>query len=79
MRSNRSIRSGDTVAYSAKFLRSISAYTGNLCFAHGKVKFLRRLSAGVFLARVDWDKPGVPGMVNVSNLVRVDSLEFSYE
>jgi hypothetical protein len=76
MRSKQSIRVGDTVAYSVKFLRGIACYTGNLPRARGRVKYLTRVGSdgkGVFLAAIDWGFPDVPEKVNVANLERIES------
>jgi hypothetical protein len=63
------IQPGDTVAYSAKFLRSIGCQTGPMPFARGQVEAVRHY-AGVTLANVTWNDSDMPCGVNVSNLVR---------
>jgi len=64
----RAIRVGDTVAYSKAFLQSTGQVTGDVPHARGKVTALRELSEDVTLAEIDWDKPDLPGRVNVRNL-----------
>ncbi len=66
------IKVGDTVQYSAAFLRSISCYTGHLPQARGKVMALQVISPDVTLAEVDWQDDEVPLKVNVRNLERVN-------
>ena len=72
------IKEGDNVAYSAAFLRSISAYTGDLPFARGIVTALKVLSPEVTLATVDWGgKQEIPTTINVKNLCRTNEGGFS--
>lgn len=63
------IKTGDTVAYSAAFLRSIGCFTGELPQARGEVTGLVQL-ADVTLAEIDWHNDEIPARVNVKNLVR---------
>ena len=65
------VKVGDKVAYSRRFLRSISCFTGDMPQARGKVTGLKTLSEDVVLAEVEWDLPDLPGRVNVKNLSRV--------
>ncbi len=62
---------GDKVAYSRRFLQSISCYTGDMPQARGKVTGLKTLSEDVVLAEIDWNLPDLPARVNVKNLSRV--------
>ena len=64
------IKTGDTVAYSVKFLRSIGEVSGPLPFARGTVAELKSYS-GVTLATINWNDPYIPEMVNVVNLTTV--------
>jgi hypothetical protein len=70
------IQVGDRVAYSKRFLQSISCYAGDLPHAHGKVTALVTLGPEVTLAEIDWDTPDIPRRVNVRNLCEVSRLAF---
>ncbi|APW58626.1 hypothetical protein [Paludisphaera borealis] len=64
----QAIQVGDTVAYSKAFLQSTGQYTGDVPHARGKVTALQTLGKDVTLAEIEWDKPDLPGRVNVKNL-----------
>lgn len=66
---------GDKVAYSAKFLRSIGCYTGDMPQARGVITALGEISrGGTVIATIEWDRAGdCPEKVNVANLARVGS------
>jgi hypothetical protein len=64
---------GARVKYRAEFLRSIGCYTGALPFARGTITALVNLGSQTTLADVAWDRPGVPGRVNVANLMPAGS------
>jgi len=66
---------GDTVAYSKAFLQSISAYTGDMPQARGKVTALVPVGE-VTLAAIDWNLPDLPARVNVKNLVLASRIAF---
>ena len=70
---NRPIQTGDRVAYSAKFLRSIGCQTGPIPFARGRVIVMRHY-AGTTLATVEWRDPAMMDTVNVANLIPVDGM-----
>jgi hypothetical protein len=61
------IKAGDSVAYSRRFLQSTGQYTGDAPLARGRVLGLKTLG-GVVLAEVEWDRPDLPGKVDVKNL-----------
>ncbi len=65
------IQAGSKVKYSAKFLRSVGIYSGDIPFARGTVRQLEPLSKETTLAVIDWNAPGVPERVNVANLIEV--------
>lgn len=66
------MRVGDRVKYSARFLRSIACYAGDM--AHGTGTVLELIPLGhTTLARVEWDRE-LPDKVNMKNLVLVDKL-----
>lgn len=65
-----SVQPGDTVAYSRRFLQSISCFTGDMPQGRGTVKELQRLGE-VTLAVIDWGGMDLPEKVNVRNLSRV--------
>jgi hypothetical protein len=71
------VKVGDRVAYSKGFLRSTGQYTGDMPAAKGIVTALVPLGTETTLAEIEWDKPDLPARVNVKNLCRVNSIEFS--
>jgi hypothetical protein len=70
------IKVGDRVAYSAAFLRSTGQYAGDVPHAKGEVRALVSLGETT-LAEIEWDKPGLPGRVNVANLCHVGGRGYS--
>ena len=71
------IQPGDRVKYAAKFLRSISCYTGSPCFIRGTVTAIRNYGgrSGMTIATVAWDDPADEwASVNVQNLVRIEDM-----
>jgi hypothetical protein len=70
-RRTQPIKVGDIVGYSKQFLRSTGQYTGDAPFARGKVTALHPLGTDTILADIEWDKPDLPGRVNVKNLSTV--------
>ncbi len=64
------VKAGDTVAYSARFLRSISCFTGEMPFARGTVTGLVSVGEST-LAIIDWHGADLPDKVHVANLSRV--------
>lgn len=68
------IQVGDTVAYSAAFLRSIGCYSGDMPQARGQVTALVPVGKDVLLAEITWDLPDLPARVNVKNLTRARGL-----
>lgn len=77
MSKKTNIAIGDRVAYSAKFLRSIAGYTGEMPFLRGTVRDIREFRSGTYLAVIEWtgdpylDEEGNLPRVNVLNLARV--------
>lgn len=67
---DQSIKPGDRVAYSAQFLRSIGAYTGDLPHARGVVESVQVLG-NCQLVTVRWDDTELPGRVLACNLAKV--------
>ena len=67
------IQVGDAVAYSKAFLQSIGCYTGDMPQARGKVTALVPIGQTV-LAEIEWDRPDLPGRVNVKNLCSVKQI-----
>jgi hypothetical protein len=65
------IQTGDKVAYSVQFLRSIGMSHGFMAFARGEVKEVKSYSAGFALATIKWNDPQIPDRVNVANLAIV--------
>jgi hypothetical protein len=72
----QTVKVGDTVAYSKAFLQSISAYTGDLPRARGKVTALVTVGKEVTLAEIDWNLPDLPHRVNVMNLCLASKIAF---
>lgn len=69
------IEIGDKVQYSARFLKSIGCYTGELPFAKGRVTYLQKVGS-LTIASVAWGNPSdVPEGVNVANLKRISEVE----
>jgi hypothetical protein len=68
----REIQVGDRVQYSAKFLKSIGACTGWICFAAGVVTDIERYG-GTAIAYIAWENISrMPIAANIENLVPVD-------
>ena len=59
------IKPGDVVAYSAKFLHSIGCHTGPIPFARGEVLSVNDWG----VAHVAWDRDGVPPNVHTKALI----------
>jgi len=64
---------GDQVAYSAGWLRSIGAYSGDLPHARGVILSLKDVGP-MTIADVDWKNGDIPSRVNTANLVRKDRI-----
>jgi hypothetical protein len=62
-----SVKVGDTVAYSRKFLQSICQLTGPMPFARGQVIAMVPLGQ-TMLAKIDWENESLPDKVNIANL-----------
>jgi hypothetical protein len=72
------LKVGDRVAFSRKYLQSIACHTGTLCFVRGKVK-LRFLLSGTsdeYMIEADWEDGVKRSFVNEKNLVREDRIPF---
>ena len=68
----KTIEVGSTVAYAAKFLRSIGEFTGDMPAVRGKVTALQPVGASLVLAVIDWGIGSeLPTKVNTKNLVLV--------
>jgi hypothetical protein len=72
----QTVKVGDSVAYSKAFLQSISALTGDLPRARGKVTELISVGTDVTLAAIDWNLPDLPARVNVKNLVLASRIAY---
>ena len=71
---NRAIAIGDTVHYSSAWLRSTGQYTGDVCFAKGKVLALTG-TKDYTIAQIEWDTTDLPACINVANLLRIRQAE----
>ena len=65
------IQRDDTVAYNRGYLHRQNVQSDKLVSARGKVTALHRIAAGVVLADVDWDTPGLSKWVYVKDLVKL--------
>lgn len=65
-----SVQSGDKVAYSVQFLRSIGMSHSDMAHARGIVTEVTALGS-MHLARIDWQGADMPERVNVQNLAKV--------
>jgi hypothetical protein len=72
----QALQVGDTIAYSKQFLQSISAYTGDLPRARGKITALIPVGKEVTLAEIDWNLPDIPPRVNVKILCLASHIAF---
>jgi hypothetical protein len=66
---------GDKVQYTAKFLRDIGVFSGDMAHATGTVVRTKTFSGCLHYAIVEWDRPDMPTMIRSKNLKRVDALE----
>lgn len=69
---------GDKVKYSAKFLKSIGVYSGDMCFCEGVIKSIKTHGSSFTLATIDWKNPEIPETVNIKNLIikgKVENLD----
>lgn len=77
MRTNKQTRSeiqqGDRVAFSVRWLRSTSTFTGNIPHARGIVRSINAVGSSR-IAFIDWDLDDVPKHVNANNLTTVDRI-----
>jgi len=65
------IKIGDKVGYSRRWLRSTGTYTGPIPMARGIVTELNGM-----IAVVDWNNPEIPTKVHVSNLAQIGSVAY---
>lgn len=65
------IKLHDTVAYTAKYLRSTGNHSGPLPQARGTVTEITEYSGGITLATIDWNTSAAPEQVNTGNLIPV--------
>ncbi len=59
---------GDKVQYTKAWLQSTGQFTGDIPFAKGIVKEIKKLSPECILASVDWNNENIPARVNIKNL-----------
>jgi hypothetical protein len=62
-----SVKVGDTVAYSKKFLQSVCQLTGPMPYARGQVVAMVPLRQ-TMLAKIEWENDDLPDKVNTANL-----------
>jgi len=70
----KNLKVGDNVKYSREWLRNTGIFTGEICFASGRIIALEPLGKTNTLAVIDWKNPNIPDRVLTSNLVRADKL-----
>lgn len=63
---------GDRVQYARQWLRSTGQLTGDIPHAKGRIIGLSPVSAGLDIATIEWNTPGLSAKVLTSNLVRED-------
>ena len=68
------LKIGDHVAYSNRFLRSTGLYTGEIPFARGRVIATDSFPGGGQLVTVDWGNPDIPQKILAANLVLVNRI-----
>lgn len=68
------IKVGDKVRYKSEFLRSTGQYTGDIPFARGTIKEIKKYSGDFAIALIDWQNENVPARVNIGNLEKTNSL-----
>ena len=66
-----SVQTGDKVAYSVQFLRSIGMSHSPMAHARGIIKDVKTYSPTMALAEIDWQGANMPERVNVQNLAKV--------
>ena len=65
-------KTGDKVAYSVQFLKSIGeSPTSELCHCRGVITELKEYGPKFTLATIRWDDPNIPEKVNCFNLAKV--------
>ena len=69
-------RTGDRVQYARQWLRSTGQLAGDIPHAKGRIISLSPVSAGLDIATIEWDRPGLSARVLTSNLVRMDRIQF---
>ena len=70
----KNLKVGDIVKYSSQWLRSAGIFTGDICFASGRIIALEPLGKTSTLAVIDWQNPNIPDRVLTSNLVLASKL-----
>ncbi len=60
---------GSKVAYSVQFLKSIGCSHSNLARGRGEVIEIK--DYGIKLAKINWNDPEIPELVNINNLAIV--------
>jgi hypothetical protein len=63
---------GDRVQYARQWLRSTGQLAGDVPHATGRIIGLSPVSAGLDIATIEWNTPGLSAKVLTSNLVRED-------
>lgn len=65
------VTTGDKVAYSVQFLKSIGMSHSEMARGRGIVKGVKTYSPTLVLAEIDWQGADLPDKVNVGNLAKV--------
>ena len=67
---------GDRVQYARAWLRSTGQLAGDIPHATGRIIGLTPVSAGLDIATIEWNTPGLSAKVLTSNLVQEDRKQF---
>lgn len=77
MKKIRSFNTGDRVAYTAHFLRSIGCHTGEWPRLRGTIQALVYETKETRLYSVKWDTDPEPATINAFNLAKVGTAAFA--
>jgi len=67
------IQEGDTVTLTQSFMDRHGLHRDSMTFIRGKVTAVHRISVSLFMADIEWNRPGLSKRLNVKNLVKVEN------
>lgn len=71
------IQAGDTVAYSANFIKFVGSHDKSLADARGQVVSIKEYGDNLKIAKIEWNKGiDLPEKVAVKNLAKVGTPAF---